>query len=154
MLNNWEATYFNFNEEKLLQLAQKAKEIGVELFVLDDGWFGKRDGDTTSLGDWDTYLTKLPNGIGNLAKQIKSLGLKFGLWFEPEMVNIKSHLYKKHPDWIIKREKRDSCIGRNQQVLDFSNDLIVEYLYEKMSKIIKETNLDYIKWDMNWILLR
>jgi len=149
LLNNWEATYFNFNEEKLVQLASKAKDIGIELFVLDDGWFGQRNDDTTSLGDWHTDIKKLPNGIGSLAKKIKDLGLKFGLWFEPEMINLKSTLYKEHPEWIINTPNRDSCIGRNQQVLDFTNDLIIDYLYDKMYKIIKETDLDYIKWDMN-----
>ncbi|MGD1822140.1 MAG: alpha-galactosidase [Pleomorphochaeta sp.] len=149
LLNNWEGTYFDFDEEKLINLATKAKEVGVELFVLDDGWFGKRDDDTTSLGDWYTNLKKLPNGIENLAKSIKDLGLKFGLWFEPEMVNIESELYKTHPTWIINTPNRFSCYGRNQFVLDYSNPEIVDYIYEKMAAIISKTNLDYIKWDMN-----
>ncbi len=149
LLNNWEATYFNFTEDKLLQLASKAKEVGVELFVLDDGWFGERNDDTSSLGDWYTNTSKLPNGIGELAKKIKDIGLKFGLWFEPEMINIKSKLYKENPNWVISTPNRESCFGRNQFVLDFTNDEVVEYIYSKMSIIISDTKLDYIKWDMN-----
>ena len=149
LLNNWEATYFNFTEDKLLQLASKAKEVGVELFVLDDGWFGERNDDTSSLGDWYTNTSKLPNGIGELAKKIKDIGLKFGLWFEPEMINLKSKLYQNHPNWVINTPNRDSSFGRNQFVLDFTNDEVIEYIYDKMANIIYDTKLDYIKWDMN-----
>ncbi len=149
LINNWEATYFNFTEESILKIATKAKELGIELFVLDDGWFGKRDNDSTSLGDWDVYLEKLPNGIEGLSKKIIDLGLKFGLWFEPEMANEISELYKNHPDYVIKTPNRSMSYGRNQYVLDFSREEVVEYIFNKMSKIIETANLSYIKWDMN-----
>jgi alpha-galactosidase len=149
LINNWEATYFDFNEEKLLQLATKAQQIGIELFVLDDGWFGKREDDTTSLGDWYTNTDKLPKGIGHLAQEIKKKGLQFGLWFEPEMTNIESDLYRNHPNWVISTPQRNMSFGRNQLVLDFSNPEVVNFLFAQMSQIIEETQLDYIKWDMN-----
>jgi alpha-galactosidase len=149
LINNWEATYFDFNEEKLLTLAENAKNIGIELFVLDDGWFGKRNDDTTSLGDWFTNESKLPLGIGHLADEIKKRDLKFGLWFEPEMVNEDSDLFRAHPDWVISTENRSRSFGRNQFVLDYSNVEVVDYIFDKMKKIIDETKLDYIKWDMN-----
>ncbi|TYS45922.1 alpha-galactosidase [Bacillus infantis] len=144
LINNWEATYFDFNEEKLVNIAKSAAELGIELFVLDDGWFGKRNDDTTSLGDWETDESKLPNGLEKLAEKVKETGMKFGLWFEPEMISPKSRLYEKHPDWAV-----GQTLGRNQLVLDFSREEIVEYLYEKMSGIILTTGLSYIKWDMN-----
>jgi alpha-galactosidase len=149
LLNSWEATYFNFTERKLLEIAREAKELGIELFVLDDGWFGKRNDATTSLGDWYENRDKLPNGIKYLAQKINELGLKFGLWFEPEMISPKSELYKVHPDWAVKTPNRPPSFGRNQLVLDFSRKEIVDELYQRMATIIKETNLSYIKWDMN-----
>ncbi len=149
LINNWEATYFDFNEESILQIATKAKKLGVELFVLDDGWFGKRDNDQTSLGDWDVYLEKLPNGVEGLAKKINDLGLEFGLWFEPEMVNEISELYKTHPDFVIKTPNRKMSYGRNQYVLDFSREDVVEYIYNVMIETIDNANIAYIKWDMN-----
>ncbi len=149
LINNWEATYFDFNEESILEIASKAKELGVELFVLDDGWFGKRDDDTTSLGDWSVYLDKLPNGIDGLCKKINDLGLEFGLWFEPEMVNEISELYKTHPDFVIKTPNRNMTYGRFQFVLDFSRDDVVEYIFNKMCDTIDNANISYIKWDMN-----
>jgi alpha-galactosidase len=149
LINNWEATYFNFDEEKLLSLAKKAKSIGIELFVLDDGWFGKRDDDTTSLGDWYTNKPKLPLGVGHLADEIHKEGLQFGLWFEPEMTNEDSDLFRAHPDWVISTPNRNRSFGRNQFVLDYSNPAVIDYIFDKMSCVINETNLDYIKWDMN-----
>ncbi|WML54967.1 alpha-galactosidase [Neobacillus sp. PS3-12] len=149
LINNWEATYFDFNEEKLLDIAKSAKELGVELFVLDDGWFGKRNDDTTSLGDWYENVTKLHEGLAGLAGKINALGLKFGLWFEPEMVSPKSNLYQEHPDWAVGLPHLPHTLGRNQLVLDFSRSDVVDYLYEKMADIIKRTGLSYIKWDMN-----
>ncbi|MGG1399152.1 alpha-galactosidase [Bacillus salipaludis] len=149
LINNWEATYFDFNEEKLVNIAKSAKQLGIELFVLDDGWFGKRNDDTTSLGDWDVDLNKLPNGLESLAEKIKGLGMKFGLWFEPEMISPDSDLYREHPDWVVGMPHLPQTLGRNQLVLDFSRPEIVDYLYEKMSDIIRRTNLSYIKWDMN-----
>ncbi len=149
LINNWEATYFDFNEESILQIAKKAKDIGIELFVLDDGWFGKRDDDTTSLGDWSAYLEKLPNGIEGLCKKINDLGLDFGLWFEPEMINELSELYKTHPDFVIKTPNRRISYGRNQFVLDFSRNDVVDYIFTKMCETIEKSNISYIKWDMN-----
>ncbi len=149
LINNWEATYFDFNEEKIIKIATKAKELGVELFVLDDGWFGERNDDKRSLGDWHVFKEKLPNGIDGLAKKINEIGLKFGLWFEPEMANEISELYKEHPDWIIETPNRSPSFVRNQYVLDFSRPEIVEHIYNKMCAVIDNANIEYIKWDMN-----
>ncbi len=149
VINNWEATYFDFDEQKLLNLAKKAKEIGVETFVLDDGWFGRRNDATSSLGDWYVNENKLPNGITGLCKKINDLGMNFGLWIEPEMVNKESELYKQKPDWAIQTPNRNMSQGRNQYVLDFANDEVVEYIYEKISNILNSCNISYVKWDMN-----
>ncbi len=149
LINNWEATYFDFTEEKIETLAKKAKELGIELFVLDDGWFGERDDDYRSLGDWDVYEKKLPNGISGLSKKINEIGLKFGLWFEPEMVNEISKLYESHPEWTIATPNRNKSHGRNQYVLDFSNNEVVDYIFNKMDAILSSANIEYIKWDMN-----
>ncbi len=149
LINNWEATYFDFDEESILKIASKAKQLGVELFVLDDGWFGKRNNDNTSLGDWRVNLEKLPNGIDGLAKKINDLGLDFGLWYEPEMVNEISELYKTHPDFVIQTPNRGKCYGRNQFVLDFSRKDVVDYIFNIMIETIDKANIRYIKWDMN-----
>ncbi|NWQ42443.1 alpha-galactosidase [Bacillus sp. EB106-08-02-XG196] len=149
LINNWEATYFDFNEEKLVKIAKSASELGIEMLVLDDGWFGKRNDDTSSLGDWHVDFNKLPNGLESLAKKINDVGIKFGLWFEPEMISPNSELFKEHPDWAVGMPDQYRTLGRNQLVLDFSRPEIVDYFYEKMSGIIKQTNLSYIKWDMN-----
>ncbi|WP_280769607.1 alpha-galactosidase [Salipaludibacillus daqingensis] len=149
LVNNWEATYFDFNEEKLLSIAKESKELGIELFVLDDGWFGKRDDDTTSLGDWFTDEAKLPNGIEGIAEKITDLGMAFGLWFEPEMVNKESELYKKHPDWIIQVEGRRASHGRHQFVLDFSREEVVSHLFDQMAEVLQKAPITYVKWDMN-----
>ena len=147
--NNWEATYFDFTEDRLVEIAAKAKECGVELFVLDDGWFGKRSNDYTGLGDWVANKERLPFGIKGLADRIEEMGMKFGLWFEPEMVNKDSDLYRAHPDWILHAPQRVSCHGRNQYVLDFSRKEIVDYIYGMIAKLLSESNISYIKWDMN-----
>lgn len=149
LTNNWEATYFNFDEEKILSIARDSKELGVELFVLDDGWFGKRNDDTTSLGDWFVDERKLPNGITGLAKKITDLGLDFGLWFEPEMVSKCSELYVEHPDWLIQVPNRRLSHGRNQFVLDFSRKEVVEHVFNMISKILHKAPITYVKWDMN-----
>ncbi|TWT05912.1 alpha-galactosidase [Planomicrobium sp. CPCC 101079] len=149
LINNWEATYFNFNDQKILELAKASKELGVELFVLDDGWFGKRDDDTTSLGDWSVDRRKLPNGITQLAEDINALGLEFGLWFEPEMVSKASELYKAHPDWVIRVPDRQMSHGRNQFVLDFSRQEVVDFIYDLMSEVLRDAPISYVKWDMN-----
>ncbi len=147
--NNWEATYFDFTEDKLVSIAEKAKECGVELFVLDDGWFGKRSDDHAGLGDWQANPERLANGITGLAERIEGLGLKFGLWFEPEMVNRDSDLYRAHPDWILHVPGRRESQGRYQYVLDFSRREVVDCIYEMMAKILREAKVSYIKWDMN-----
>ena len=147
--NNWEATYFDFTEDRLVEIAAKAKECGVELFVLDDGWFGKRSNDYTGLGDWVANKERLPFGIKGLADRIEEMGMKFGLWFEPEMVNKDSDLYRAHPDWILHAPQRASCYGRNQYVLDFSRKEVVDCIYDMMYKILSESKISYIKWDMN-----
>ena len=149
LLNNWEATYFEFNEEKILTIAKKAKEAGVELFVLDDGWFGARNDDYRGLGDWYVNLEKLPDGISGLSKKVEELGLKFGLWVELEMVNKDSDLYRAHPDWIISAPNRFESHARHQNVLDFSRKEVVDYIYEMIAKVIRESSISYIKWDMN-----
>lgn len=149
LVNNWEATYFDFNEEKILTIAKKAKEAGVELFVLDDGWFGARNDDYRGLGDWYVNLEKLPDGISGLSKKVEELGLKFGLWVELEMVNKDSDLYRAHPDWIISAPNRFESHARHQNVLDFSRKEVVDYIYEMIAKVIRESSISYIKWDMN-----
>ena len=149
LINNWEATYFNFNEEKVLDIARTARDLGVELFVLDDGWFGERHSDNGSLGDWFENKEKLPNGIKGLSEKVEKLGMKFGLWFEPEMVNTDTKLFKEHPDWIIETPNRRASHGRNQFILDFSRDEVVEHIFNLMDNIIKDSKISYIKWDMN-----
>ncbi len=149
LVNNWEATYMKFNEESIYAIAKKAKELGIELFVLDDGWFGKRDDDTSSLGDWTPDLDKLPGGIEGIARSVTELGMQFGLWFEPEMVSPKSDLYEAHPDWILGNDDRENCLGRHQYVLDFSKDEVVDYIGDRMEEILKTSPITYIKWDMN-----
>ena len=149
LINNWEGTYFDFTEERLLEIASKAKDAGIEMFVLDDGWFGKRDSDNCSLGDWYTDLRKLPSGIGGFAKKINDLGLKFGLWFEPEMVSPDSDLYRAHPDWMIHTPRREPVTSRWQYVLDLSRDEVCEYVINAVSRVLSEANIEYVKWDMN-----
>ncbi len=149
LLNNWEATYFDFTEEKLLKIAENAKADGVELFVLDDGWFSTRCDETSGLGDWWPNMDRLPGGIKGLSEKIEALGLRFGLWFELEMVNKDSELYRAHPDWIIQTPGRHASHGRRQYVLDFSRKEVVDYIYEMVEKLIGESKISYIKWDMN-----
>lgn len=149
VLNSWEAMTYELSTEKILTLAKEAKEVGIELFVLDDGWFGHRNDDTSALGDWFTNEERIPEGISYLAKEIHKLGLQFGLWFEPEMISLDSELYRKHSEWLIKTPKMEPAVGRNQYVLDFTRAEVVEYLFNVMCKVIDETQLDYIKWDMN-----
>lgn len=149
LINNWEATYFDFDETKILEIAHEGKELGMELFVLDDGWFGKRDDDNTSLGDWVVDKRKLPNGLESLAKKIVDMGMEFGLWFEPEMVSIESELYRKHPDWCIHVPNRPYTLGRNQLVLDLSRKDVCDYIVEAVSDILESAPITYVKWDMN-----
>ena len=149
LINNWEATYFDFNEEKILEIARKAQELGIELFVLDDGWFGKRNQDNASLGDWYPNREKLPDGIAGLARKIEALGMKFGFWMEPEMVNKDSDLFRAHPDWVLADARRPYSHARNQYVLDFSKEEVVDCVYRQIRKILQEAPVSYIKWDMN-----
>lgn len=149
LVNNWEATYFDFNEEKILSIAERAKEIGIELFVLDDGWFGKRNNDNCSLGDWVVNYDKLPHGIDGLANSVNKIGLKFGLWFEPEMVSPDSDLYRSHPDWCIHVNGRDRSEGRHQYILDLTRQDVCNYIIESVNAILQSANIEYVKWDMN-----
>lgn len=149
LINNWEATYFDFDEQKIYELAKKAKELGVELFVLDDGWFGKRNDDTSSLGDWYPNEEKLKGGLPLLAEKIRALGMQFGMWIEPEMVNKDSDLYREHPDWVFAEVGRNMCHSRNQYVLDFSKKEVRDYLYDMLEQLFVKLPISYIKWDMN-----
>lgn len=149
LMNNWEATYFKFNETKLMSIARKAISLGVELFVLDDGWFKNRDDDTKALGDYELNKKKLPFGLNHLVKKINKLGLKFGLWFEPEMVSEDSDLFRKHPDWIIGDLNRQLSKGRNQLVLDLSKKEVRDYLVTSIDQVLKSANIEYVKWDCN-----
>jgi alpha-galactosidase len=149
LLNNWEGTYFNFTEEKLLSMARSSREMGIELFVLDDGWFGERDSDNSSLGDWYPDTRKLPGGISALAEKINALGLKFGLWIEPEMISEKSKLFEAHPDWAIGVKNRNRTPIRNQYVLDMSRKEIRDYIFTLLKDLISSAPISYIKWDMN-----
>ena len=147
--NNWEATGMNFDETKIHRLMKKAKDLGVELFVLDDGWFGKRNDDKTSLGDWFANKKKLPHGLEGLASYAQKLGLRFGTWMEPEMVSKESELYRKHPDWIIKNEGKEPLLGRHQYVLDLTKKEVQDCIIDCVSKVLSVPNLSYLKWDFN-----
>ncbi|MBL4937115.1 alpha-galactosidase [Clostridium sp. YIM B02515] len=149
LVNNWEATYFNFNAEKIENIAKAGKELGIELFVLDDGWFGRRDSDNSSLGDWIEDARKLPGGLEDLARRVNSIGLKFGLWFEPEMVSPDSDLYRAHPDWCLHVPSRRRSEGRNQLVLDLTREDVCNYIIEVVSNILRTVPISYVKWDMN-----
>jgi len=149
LVNNWEATMFAFDRRKLLSLAKEAAGLGMELFVLDDGWFGRRDDDTSSLGDWTVNEKKLPGGIAGLVPRINALGLKFGIWVEPEMVNEDSDLYRAHPDWAVSTPGRPPAFGRNQFVLDLTMPEVRAYLVEAMTGVFSQGNVEYVKWDMN-----
>lgn len=149
LVNNWEATYMDFDEEKLMRIVNCAKDMGIELFVLDDGWFSHRDDDTSSLGDWYVNTKKLPHGITGLSEKVHDAGMLFGLWIEPEMINKKSDLYRQHPDWVMNDPQYACCHGRNQYVLDFSRKEVVDYIFSALDKVFCNANIDYIKWDMN-----
>ena len=149
LFNNWEATMFDFSQSKLLKLVKNAKKLGIELFVLDDGWFGQRNDDTKSLGDWYVNKKKLPLGLKRLAEKINKLGMDFGIWIEPEMVNVDSDLYRKHSNWCIKHPNFSPSFGRNQLILDFSRNDVREYIINSISNLIDSANIKYIKWDMN-----
>lgn len=149
LVNNWEATYFDFNEEKLLALATEARALGIELFVLDDGWFRNRSSDETGLGDWEVDTAKLPGGLKGFGEKLNAMGLQFGLWIEPEMVNPGTRLWQEHPDWVLHQPGRRPLPSRHQYVLDCSNPAVVDYLYDRLTALLDGAPVSYIKWDMN-----
>jgi alpha-galactosidase len=149
LVNNWEGTYFDFDEERLVAMASVARDLGIELFVLDDGWFGARDDDTTSLGDWFVDRRKLPHGVDGLARRVEELGLRFGLWIEPEMVSRQSRLFEAHPDWAIGVLGRDRSEGRQQYVLDMCRSEVVDHVFDVLSDVLGSAPISYVKWDMN-----
>lgn len=149
VINNWEAMMFDFNKQKIVALADKAKKLGVEMLVLDDGWFGARNHDKAGLGDWVVNTKKLPGGLTSLAKAINNRGMKFGLWFEPECVNPDSDLYRAHPDWAIAVPSRTPSLGRNQMVLDLTRKEVRDYIVDAVDAILNSANIEYVKWDYN-----
>ncbi|WP_159884942.1 alpha-galactosidase [Paenibacillus puerhi] len=149
LINNWEATYFNFTADKIEEIAAAGAELGIELFVLDDGWFGKRDDDSTSLGDWTVDRRKLPHGLEDLAERVTRRGMQFGLWFEPEMISPDSDLYREHPDWCLHVPDRPRTVARHQLVLDLSRQEVCDYLVETVSRVLASAPIAYVKWDMN-----
>ncbi len=149
LINSWEAAYFDFDEAKLLEIAKEAVDMGVELFVLDDGWFGNRNDDNAALGDWDVNTAKLPRGLGGLSEDIHEMGLNFGLWIEPEMVSENSELYRKHPDWCLQMPRRQPSRGRYQLVLDLSREDVRDYIVTSINSVLDSARIEYVKWDMN-----
>lgn len=149
LINSWEACYFDFTGEDIYHLAEQAKDLGIDMVVLDDGWFGSRNDDNSGLGDWKVNEEKLQGSLGDLISRINALGVKFGLWFEPEMVNEDSDLYREHPDWAIQIPGRKPVKGRNQLLLDFSRKEVVDAVYEQMCQVLDQGNIEYVKWDMN-----
>lgn len=149
LINNWEATYFDFSKKKLLEIAEKAQETGIELFVLDDGWFGNRSDDTTSLGDWVVNEEKIGGSLTDLIAEVNELGLDFGIWIEPEMISEQSDLYQAHPEWVIQAYGRPHTYSRSQLVLDLSNPEVIEYIKDIFDELLGSYNISYIKWDMN-----
>lgn len=149
LINNWEATYFNFNTEKLLDIAREAKKLGIEMLVMDDGWFGKREDDVSGLGDWFVNEKKLGGKLKDLVDGVNEIGLKFGIWFEPEMISEDSDLYRAHPDWALKIPGRAPTRGRQQLVLDFSREDVRTYIFDRMCEILESSDIEYVKWDAN-----
>ncbi len=149
LINNWEAHFFKFNQRKLLRLARRAKRLGIEMFVLDDGWFGRRNDDRAGLGDYTVNQKKLPGGMPRFADKIRKTGMRFGLWFEPEMVNPDSDLYRAHPDWAVATPGKTPSLGRSQLVLDLCNPAVRDYIVDNVSRIIDDADIAYVKWDMN-----
>ena len=149
LINNWEATYFDFNTEKLLDIARQAAALGIEMLVMDDGWFGNRFDDNRALGDWKVNEEKLPGGLKYLVDEVNKLGMKFGIWFEPEMISPDSDLYRAHPDWAIAIPGRAGSLSRNQYVLDLTRRDVLDYVYESVAGVLRSANVEYVKWDMN-----
>lgn len=149
LINNWEATYFDFNTDKLLAIARQAAPLGIEMLVMDDGWFGNRFDDNRALGDWEVNEEKLKGGLKYLVDEVNKLGMKFGIWFEPEMISPESKLYEEHPDWALSVPGREPGLARNQLVLDMSREDVADYIFEKVAKVLRSANIEYVKWDMN-----
>lgn len=149
LINNWEATFFDFDTEKLLSIARESAKLGIEMLVMDDGWFGRRDNDDSSLGDWKVNEEKLPGGLKYLVDEVNKLGMKFGIWFEPEMVSLDSELFRAHPDWAIQVPGRELTLRRGQFVLDYSRKDVRDYVYSMMTAVLRSANIEYVKWDMN-----
>ncbi len=149
LINNWEGTYFEFNTQKLIDIAKQASELGIEMLVMDDGWFGHRDDDNSSLGDWQVNESKLEGGLKYLVEEVNKLGMKFGIWFEPEMISPDSDLYRAHPDWAIQIPGRTGSLGRNQYVLDLTRKEVRDSVYDQMAAVLHSANIEYVKWDMN-----
>lgn len=149
LINNWEATYFDFDTDKLIAIAREASKHGIEMLVMDDGWFGDRNDDTSALGDWIVNEDKIKGGLKNLVDEVNALGMKFGIWFEPEMISPNSNLYREHPDWAIAVPGREPVRMRDQYVLDLSRRDVIEYTYEQIAKVLRSANIEYVKWDMN-----
>ena len=149
LINNWEATYFDFDTEKLLDIAREASALGIEMLVMDDGWFGNRYDDNRALGDWFVNEEKIKGGLKYLVDEVNKLGMKFGIWFEPEMISPDSDLYRAHPEWAIQIPGREPGMSRQQLVLDIVNKDARDYAYESVAKILRSANIEYVKWDMN-----
>ena len=149
LINNWEATYFDFDTDKLLDIARQASALGIEMLVMDDGWFGHRNSDNSSLGDWQVNENKIRGGLENLVEHVRELGMEFGIWFEPEMISPDSELYCKHPEWALQFTGRAPGLAREQLVLDFSRPEVLEYVYESVASILRSAHISYVKWDMN-----
>lgn len=149
LINNWEATYFDFNTEKLLDIARQASRLGIEMLVMDDGWFGCRNDDNTSLGDWQVNESKINGGLKHLVEEVNKLGMKFGIWFEPEMISPDSNLYREHPDWAIAIPGRTASLSRNQYVLDLTRKEVRDYVFDMVAAVLHSANIEYVKWDMN-----
>ena len=149
LVNNWEATYLDFTGEKICEIARQAAELGIEMLVLDDGWFGKRDSDSVSLGDWVVNEKKLGGPLSSIVERVNAMGLKFGLWVEPEMVSEDSDLYRAHPDWAMVIPGRRPVRSRQQLVLDFSREEVADYIFDSLCRVLDSANVEYLKWDMN-----
>ncbi|MFT8995294.1 alpha-galactosidase [Lentilactobacillus hilgardii] len=149
VINNWEATFFDFNESKLKKIVDEAKNVGIEMFVLDDGWFGHRDNDDSSLGDWQVFEKKFPNGLRRFSDYVHQQGMKMGIWFEPEMISYDSDLYRQHPDYLLKVPGRKPTPSRDQYVLDMGRQEVRDNIFNQMKQLLQTENIDYVKWDMN-----
>ena len=149
LVNNWEATYFDFDSDKLVAIAKEAKALGIEMLVMDDGWFGNRNNDECALGDWSVNEEKIRGGLAALVDRVNAEGLKFGIWFEPEMISPDSQLYREHPDWAVQMPGREIGMSRQQYVLDLTRQEVVDYIYERVAGVIRSANIEYVKWDMN-----